>query len=86
MLDICAGRLSRRSAGIGVGEKRIEAGGKGGRVSDGESAAASNEVEGLAKLAMVGAEEHGDGVDRSLGGVVDAVAEAAADGGQRSQR
>ena len=81
LLDICAGRLSRRSAGVGVSEERIEAGGKGGRVGDGEGAAASDEVEGLAKLAMVGAEEHGDGVDRSLGGVVDAVAEAAADVG-----
>ena len=81
LLDICAGRLSRRSAGIGVSEERIEAGSKGGRVGDGKSAAASDEVEGLAKLAVVGAEEHGDGVDRSLGGVVDAVAEAAADVG-----
>jgi len=25
LLDICAGRLSRRSAGVGVGEERIEA-------------------------------------------------------------
>ena len=81
LLDICAGRLSRRNAGVGVGEKRIQAGGKGGRVSDGEGAAASDEVESLAKLAVVGAKEHGDGVDRSLGGVVDAVAEAAADVG-----
>ena len=81
MLDICAGRFSRRSAGVGVGEERIEASREGGRVGDGKGAAASDEVEGLAKLAVVGAEEHGDGVDRSLGGVVDAVAEAAADVG-----
>ena len=81
LLDICAGRLSRRSAGVRVGEERIEASGKGGRVGDGESAAASDEVEGLAKLVVIGAEEHGDGVDRSLGGVVNAVAEAAADVG-----
>ncbi len=81
LLDICAGRLSRRSAGIGVSEERIEAGSKGGRVSDGKSAAASDEVEGLTKLVVVGAKEHGDGVDRSLGGVVDTVAEAAADVG-----
>ena len=79
LLDICAGRLSRRSAGVGVSKERIEAGSKGGRVSYGESTAASDEVEGLAKLAVVGAKEHGDGVDRSLGGVVDAVAEAATD-------
>ena len=81
LLDICAGRLSCRSAGVGVGEERIEAGGKGRRVGDGECAAASDEVEGLAKLVVIGAEEHGNGVDRSLGGVVDAVAEAAADVG-----
>ena len=81
LLDICAGRLSRRSAGVGVSEERIEAGREGRRVSDGEGAAASDEVEGLAKLAVVGAEEHGDAVDRSLGGVVDAVAKAAADVG-----
>lgn len=81
LLDICAGRLSRRSAGVGVSEECIEASREGGRVGDGESAAASDEVEGLAELAVVGAEEHGDGVDRSLGGVVDAVAEAAADVG-----
>ena len=81
LLDICAGRLSRRSAGVGVSEERIEAGSKGGHVSDGVGAAASDEVEGLAKLVVVGAEEHGDAVDRSLGGVVDAVAEAAADVG-----
>ena len=81
LLDICAGRLSRRSAGVGVGEERIEASREGGRVGDGEGAAASDEIEGLAKLAVVGAKEHGDGVDRSLGGVVDAVAEAAADVG-----
>ena len=81
LLDICAGRLSRRSAGVGVGEERIEASREGGRVSDGEGAAASDEVKGLAKLVVVGAEEHGDAVDRSLGGVVDAVAEAAADVG-----
>lgn len=81
MLDICAGRLSRRSAGVGVGEERIEASREGGRVSDGEGAATSDEVNGLAKLAVVGAEEHGDAVDRSLGGVVDTVAEAAADVG-----
>ena len=81
LLDICAGRLSRRSAGVRVGEERIETSGKGGRVGDGESAAVSDKVEGLTKLAVVGAEEHGDGVDRSLGGVVDAVAEAAADVG-----
>ena len=81
LLDICAGGLSCRSAGVGVGEERIEAGGEGGRVGDGEGAAASDEVEGLAKLVVIGAEEHGDGVDRSLGGVVDAVAEAAADVG-----
>ncbi len=81
LLDICAGRLSRRSAGVGVGEERIEASREGGRVGDGVGAATSDEVEGLAKLAVVGAEKHGDGVDRSLGGVVDAVAEAAADVG-----
>ena len=81
LLDICAGRLSRRSAGVGVSEERIEASREGGRVGDGEGAATSDEVEGLAKLAVVGAEEHGDAVDRSLGGVVDAVAEAAADVG-----
>ncbi len=81
LLDICAGRFSRRSAGVGVGEERIEASREGGRVGDGKGAAASDEVEGLAKLAVVGAEEHGDGVDRSLGGVVNAVAEAAADVG-----
>ena len=81
LLDICAGRLSRRSAGVGVGEERIEAGSKGGRVSDGVGAAASDEVKGLAKLAVVGAEENGNAVNRSLGGVVDAVAEAAADVG-----
>ena len=81
LLDICAGRLSRRSAGVGVGEERIEASREGGRVGDGEGAATSDEVEGLAKLAVVGAEEHGNGVDRSLGGVGDTVAEAAADVG-----
>ena len=81
LLDICAGRLSRRSAGVGVSEERIEAGSKGGHVSDGVGAAASDEVKGLAKLVVVGAEEHGDAVDRSLGGVVDTVAEAAADVG-----
>ena len=81
LLDICAGRPSRCSAGVGVSEERIEADSKGGRVGDGKGAAASDEVEGLAKLAVVGAEEHGDAVNRSLGGVVDAVAEAAADVG-----
>ena len=81
LLDICAGRLSRRSAGVGVSEERIEASREGGRVGDGEGTAASDEVEGLAKLAVVGAKEHGDAVNRSLGGVVDAVAEAAADVG-----
>ena len=81
LLDICAGRLSRRSAGVGVSEERIEASREGGRVGDGEGAAASDEVEGLAKLAVVGAEEYGDGVNRSLGGVVDAVAEATTDVG-----
>ena len=81
LLDICAGRLSRRSAGVGGSEERIEAGGEGRRVGNGEGAAASDEVEGLAKLAVVGAEEYGDAVNRSLGGVVDAVAEAAADVG-----
>ena len=81
LLDICAGRLSRRSAGVGVSEERIEASREGGRVSDGEGAAASDEVKGLAKLVVVGAEEHGDTVDRSLWGVVDTVAEAAADVG-----
>ena len=81
LLDVCAGRLSCRSAGIVVSEERIEASREGGRVGDGEGAAASDEVDGLAKLAMVGAEEHGDGIDRSLRGVVDAVAEAAADVG-----
>ena len=84
LLDICAGRLSRRSAGVGVSEECIEASREGGRVGDGVGAAASDEVEGLAKLAVVGAKEHGDGVDRSLGGVVDAVAEAAADVGDAS--
>ncbi len=81
LLDICTGRLSRRSAGVGVGEERIEASREGGRVSDGVGAAASDEVKGLAKLVVVGAEEHGDAVDRSLGGVVDTVTEAAADVG-----
>ena len=81
LLDICAGRLSRRSAGVGVSEERIETGSKGGRVGDGEGTAASDEVEGLAKLVVIRAEEHGDAVDRSLGGVVDAVAKAAADVG-----
>ena len=81
LLDICAGRLSRRSAGVGVSEERIEASREGGRVSDGKGSAASDEVKGLAKLVVVGAEEHGNGVHRSLGGVVDAVAEAAADVG-----
>ena len=81
LLDICAGRLSRSSAGVKVGEKRIEASREGGRVGDGEGAATSDEVEGLAKLVVVGTEEHGDAVDRSLGGVVNAVAEAAADVG-----
>ncbi len=81
LLDICAGRLSRRSAGVGVSEERIEASREGGRVSDGKGSTASDEVKSLAKLVVVGAEEHGNGVDRSLGGVMDAVAEAAADVG-----
>ena len=81
LLNICAGRLSRCSAGVGVGEERIEASRKGGRVGDGEGPAASDEVKGLAKLTVIGAEKHGDGIDRSLRGVVDAVAEAAADVG-----
>ena len=79
--DVGAGRLPGRCANAGVAEKRVEASAEGSRVSDGESSATSDEVEGFAKLPVVRAKEDGDGVDGSLSRVMDAVAEPAADVG-----